>query len=162
MAPQFNRENLKQLLQESGIAYVFLGKELGARSDDPSCYDRGKIQFDRLARSKSFMEGINRVKEGMKNYRVALMCAEKEPLTCHRAILVSRYIEAEGIEVEHILADGVIVPHKDLLIKLLHQFHLKADLFRSHKDVIEEAYKMQGERIAYDTGEMTITDRELG
>ena len=34
MNPQFNRESLMPALRASGIKYVFLGRELGARSDD--------------------------------------------------------------------------------------------------------------------------------
>lgn len=45
MNPQFNRETLSKELKECGIAYVFLGKQLGARSEDPSCYVEGKVQF---------------------------------------------------------------------------------------------------------------------
>jgi len=43
--PQFNREDLRNSLKACGIAYVFLGKELGARSDDPTCYENGRVQY---------------------------------------------------------------------------------------------------------------------
>jgi uncharacterized protein (DUF488 family) len=36
--PQFNREALEQSLKANGIRYALLGKELGARSEDRSCY----------------------------------------------------------------------------------------------------------------------------
>ena len=91
---QFNRENLQESLRESGITYVFLGKELGARSEDASCYVRGKVQYDHLARTELFKKGLDRVRQGMKDYRIALMCAEKDPLVCHRAILVARHLDA--------------------------------------------------------------------
>src|SRR6266446_5531061 len=90
MNPQFNREPLKQALRDSGILYVFLGAELGARSEDKSCYRNGQVQYDLLARTDLFKRGIERVKDGAHRYRLALMCAEKEPLDCHRTILVSR------------------------------------------------------------------------
>jgi len=160
MSPQFNRESLKQSLQEKGIIYVFLGQELGARSENPACYVRGKVQFDRMAQSALFQKGIDRVKEGMKNFRVALMCAEKDPLACHRTILVSRHVEAAGIKVEHILADGTIASHADILCRLLFQLHLEQDLLRSYEDVVDEAYRIQGERIAYDEGESSSEGSE--
>src|SRR5579859_1320782 len=94
MHPQFDREALAASLKAEGIAYVFLGKELGARTPDSSCYEDGKVQFDRLARTASFQEGLERVREGMEQYRVALLCAEREPLACHRTILVSRELAA--------------------------------------------------------------------
>src|SRR6266542_183121 len=66
MNPQFNREELKEALLAHGIAYRFLGKELGARSDDPHCYVDGKVQYDRLAETDLFNKGLQRVLRGMK------------------------------------------------------------------------------------------------
>ncbi|HXR16408.1 MAG TPA: DUF488 domain-containing protein [Terriglobales bacterium] len=148
--PQFNREDLKRQLREVGIAYVFLGDELGARSEDPSCYDRGRVQYDRLARTKLFRQGIERVQEGLKNYRLALMCAEKEPLECHRSLLVARHLSILGITVQHILADGRLESHAELLARLMRQLALpEQDMFRSHEDVLSDAYRIQESRIAY-------------
>ena len=90
--PQFNREGLRESLRACGITYVFLGKELGARSADPTCYEYGKVKYDRLAVTDLFRQGLDRVREGTRTYRVALMCAEKEPLECHRTILVARHL----------------------------------------------------------------------
>ena len=151
MNPQFNRENLKLALRENDIAYVFLGRELGARSEDPSCYVHGKVQYDRLAKSPLFQNGIDRVSEGMQDFRLALMCAEKDPLTCHRTILIARQLVKLGVRVEHILYDGTLETHEDALNRLLDQHSLsEEDMFRSRDDAIEEAYRIQGERIAYD------------
>ena len=152
MNPQYNREPLKAVLTAAGIAYVFLGRELGARSDDPSCYQAGKVQYDRLARTPLFLEGLERVREGMARYRLALMCAEKEPLECHRGILVSRHLDAAGIGVQHILADGSLESHTAAIERLRDQLNLpESDLFRTPQEVLEDAYRLQGERIAYET-----------
>lgn len=154
MNPQYNRENLQKSLIEQGIVYVFLGKELGAQSEDSSCYLRGKVQYDRLSKTDLFRKGLNRLRDGTKGYRLALMCAEKDPLECHRAILVARQLEALHITVEHILEDGSIESHGKALNRLLNQLRLREqDLFRSREDIIEEAYRIQGERIAYDKSE---------
>lgn len=154
MNPQFNRENLKESLRKNMVAYVFLGKELGARSEDPSCYVHGKVQYDLLGRSALFHKGLERVRNGMKDFRLALMCAEKDPLACHRTILVARHLEALGIDVEHILEDGSLESNGKALIRLLHQLHLpEQDLFRTREEVIEEAYRIQSERIAYNVDE---------
>ena len=88
--PQFNREILQKELKRRGIVYVFLGKELGPRSDNLDCYENGKISYNRLSETALFKEGLKRVRQGMKSYRIALMCAEKDPATCHRTILVCR------------------------------------------------------------------------
>jgi uncharacterized protein (DUF488 family) len=151
MNPQFNRENLKQSLQENGIAYIFLGRELGAQSNDPSCYRCNKLQYDRLAQTDLFRRGLERVRVGMHGYRLALMCAEKEPLECHRTILVARCLGALQITVEHILEDGSLESHNKALRRLLALLRLpEHDLFRSREDMIVEAYRIQGERISYD------------
>lgn len=147
---QFNREGLKNELKAVGIAYVFLGKELGARSDDPCCYEHGKVQYDRLANTALFRDGLNRVQEGMKKYRIALMCAEREPLECHRTILVSRHLANLDIEVQHIHADGTLESHKSATKRLLrlHNLHEK-EMFRSEEELLVTAYKLQEDRIAY-------------
>src|ERR1051325_10744048 len=111
MNPQFNREPLEKVLCGVGIKYVFLGKELGARSEDKSCYRNGQVQYDLLASTPLFKQGIDRIKDGARDYRVALMCAEKEPLECHRTILVARRLFEDGISITHILADGRLEEH---------------------------------------------------
>ena len=151
MNPQFNRESFSSVLNASGIAYVFLGRELGARTKDRNCYSQGKVQYDLLARTDLFLAGLERITRGMDNYRVSLMCAEKDPLTCHRAILVCRHLVTHGINVSHILEDGSLENHEDALSRLLDELGLaKQDLFgRSRAEIIEEAYSERGQKIAY-------------
>jgi uncharacterized protein (DUF488 family) len=149
--PHFNREEMDRFLRGCGIAYVFLGKELGARSQDQSCYQQGRIRYDLLARTDLFQRGLNRVCEGIEKYRLALMCAEKEPLECHRTILVSRHLAARGLEVRHILPDGSIEPHVETLRRLAHLLKMPdMHLFLSAEELVAEAYLRQEDRIAYE------------
>lgn len=153
--PQYNRENLKTFLPTAGMVYVFLGAELGARSMDPECYVDGKVQYDRLARTELFRKGIDRIRDGMREHRIALMCAEKDPLQCHRTILVARHLDEHGIAVEHIREDGRLESHDEALSRLLAMLKLSTeDMFRSRREVIVDAYRLQGERIAYVTKEV--------
>jgi len=148
--PQFNRETLRETLRQCGIAYVFLGSELGARSKDPRCYRAGKVQYDLLAQTTSFQEGIARVIEGSQKYSVCLMCAEKDPLECHRAILVGRELHERGIAVIHVLADGRTESHEELVARMLNRLHLAGgDMLSSRDELVEQAYRAQGEIIAY-------------
>jgi uncharacterized protein (DUF488 family) len=150
MNPQFNREPLKTALRANGIKYVFLGKELGARSDDQSCYRHGQVQYDLLARTELFRQGIERLKEGARSFRIALMCAEKEPLDCHRTILVARKLAEHGIKVKHILADGRIEDHEYAIERLVERLRVPgSDMFRSRQEVLADAYARQGDEIAY-------------
>lgn len=163
MNPQFNRENLKTSLSAEGIKYVFLGKELGARSDDQSCYRNGQVQYDLLANTELFKQGIRRVKEGAQKYQVALMCAEKEPLDCHRTILVARELVKEGIGVKHILADGSIEDHESAIGRLIQKLRIPgSDMFRSENIAIDEAYSRQGQEIGYreETQETSSSDQQ--
>jgi uncharacterized protein (DUF488 family) len=148
--PQFSREALKEALTHASIKYVFLGKELGARTEDRSCYCNGKVQYDLLAKTELFKKGIDRVKKGANEYRIALMCAEKEPLDCHRTILVARVLSENGMTIRHILADGAIEEHSHALQRLIAMLRvLCSDMFRSEAAVIEDAYNQKGHQIAY-------------
>lgn len=148
--PQFNREGMRVSLAESGIAYVFLGRELGARSDDPACYVDGRVRYDRLAQTARFIDGIDRVIGGAATHRIALMCAERDPLDCHRALLVARALVRRGAAVSHILADGSIETHEVTLRRLLDQRAMPADdLFESEEQRLERACARQEARIAH-------------
>jgi uncharacterized protein (DUF488 family) len=161
--PRFNREELKTVLDAHDIAYVFLGKELGARSDDPSCYHEGKVQYGRLAATGLFQQGIERVRQGARKYRIALMCAEKEPLDCHRTILVARHIVARGDDVVHILGNGQLEAHAKALSRLVHRLNLpEDDMFATPEDVVHEAYRLQEIRIAYDRNEAAGIEETVG
>ena len=150
--PQFNREELTLALRARDITYVFLGKELGARSEDPACYEGGKIRYDRLARSELFRYGLQRVQEGMKKYKLAIMCAERDPVECHRGILIARHMVELGVSVQHILGDGSLEGHSDTMRRLAGMLNLsQPHMFYSPEELLADAYRRQEERIAYDT-----------
>ncbi len=148
--PQFNRESLKDALKRSGISYVFLGRELGARCNDRSCYVEGKVQYDRLAKTELFQEGLARVIEGAARHRIALLCAEKDPLICHRTILVIRQLVARGLRAAHILDNGRLEQHEDALDRLLREEGIRSqDFFKPRQELVDEAYAKRGNAIAY-------------
>lgn len=166
--PHFNQSALKSALEQVGIRYVFLGQELGARPDNPSCYVNGKALYERIAETEAFSKGLERVKEGAKHYRIALMCAEQDPMTCHRAILVSPVFKNQGWQVQHILKDGSLESHHSLEERLLKLHHLmpsfsggvQLSLFAmdqeedlnsslSEEERLQKAYHLQGDQIAY-------------
>ncbi len=148
--PQFNKDALEGGLKAQRIKYVFLGRELGARSDDRSCYEKGRVQYARLARTDLFHRGIERVLHGANEHRIALMCAEKEPLDCHRTLLVARALHEQGVAVDHILSDGRLETHRDAMERLLDVTGLPhEDLFRSREELLAQALARQEERVAY-------------
>lgn len=147
---QFNKDALERALKEQGIKYVFVGKELGARSEDSSCYKNGRVRYPLLARTALFRQGIERVLKGSQDYRIALMCAEKEPLECHRTLLVARALDDMGVPIQHILADGRLEPHGEAMLRLLDLVGLpREDLFRSREELLADALARQEEKVAY-------------
>lgn len=148
--PRFNKSEIQRKLQAAGIAYAFLGRELGGRSENPSHYLDGRVCFEQLARDEAFGYGIERVLEGAGKYRIALLCAEKDALDCHRGVLVARRLRERGVEVLHILADGTIEPHKETERRMLAGLGMaETDMFRSREKILEEAYARRGRQIAY-------------
>jgi uncharacterized protein (DUF488 family) len=149
--PQFNRDALRSSLAEHNIAYVFLGTELGGRGTDDSARDEhGRIQYRYIAESAAFREGLRRIRAGSERMRLALMCAESEPLDCHRGILISRLLVAQGTRVLHIQTDGQLETHRDAERRLLRLMNLhEPDLFRTEDQILADAYERQEARIAH-------------
>ena len=158
-SPQYSKDALRNALSDAGIAYTFLGKEFGARSPDLSCYRNGKVQYPRLAQSAPFAAGIQRVFEGLKRYRIAFVCAERDPIECHRALLVARAFSERGKSVAHIHSDGTLESRSNLESRLLAAWKLpEGDMFQSRESFIEEAYLLQGEKVAYHDEQMINTE----
>ena len=162
--PQFNREPLADSLAAHGVEYVFLGLELGGRSDDPSFYDKGRICYDRLSGTQLFQRGLDRVIRGAASHRIALMCAEKEPLECHRALLVAPALEARGVTVGHILADGRLETHADTMDRLLamHDDPRQGALFVRPDERVERAIARQAKRFAHRDETLATADSPAG
>jgi uncharacterized protein (DUF488 family) len=154
--PQFNRETLRRSLRDSGIAYVFLGDELGARRSEPECYVNGRADYARIAKTPAFRRGIGRIAEGSVRMRVALMCAEKDPLDCHRCVLISPILRQQGLQVRHILTNGSVAAHEEVEARLLHLFdRANDDFFLPPSERVAEAYR-QGEKIAYQESTLAL------
>ncbi|MBI2719390.1 MAG: DUF488 domain-containing protein [Rhizobiales bacterium] len=110
--PQFGRERLAQSLSAAGILYRYEGAALGGKPKDGAGYDA-------LAERPEFKEALDRLVSGSADTTLCLMCAEKEPLDCHRTVLVSRRLAERGLPVEHLLADGRSESHAAVEDRLL-------------------------------------------
>ena len=156
---QFNREPLQRALQEHGISYVFLGEELGARRSERECYLNGRADYELISRTPAFKHGIERVIQGAAKMRVALMCAEKDPINCHRCILVSPHLRRHGLAVLHSLTDGTLEDHGQTEERLLQLLALpERELFRSPEEIVAEAYKLQGNKVAYHEEDLALRE----
>jgi uncharacterized protein (DUF488 family) len=148
--PQFNQKVIEDTLGAAGIRYVFLGTQLGARTNDPTCYVDGQVKYQRLSHTREFNNGIELLLRGIKVHRVAIMCSEAEPLDCHRAVLISQVLTHHEVTVEHIHRDGRRESHAMAMHRLMIRFGLhQADLFRSPAELLQEALTRQEQRIAY-------------
>jgi len=148
--PQFSRDALQTELRMDGIAYSFLGKELGGRPTGSQYYCDGVADYERMARSPDFARGLQRVLDGARKYRIALMCSEHDPLDCHRCLLVGRALAARGAAVKHILADGAIADHREIEERLLKSEGRHGDdLFLSPEERLAEAYRKRARKVAY-------------
>jgi uncharacterized protein (DUF488 family) len=154
-AEQYNREYLKEVLESKNIMYLYFGDEFGARRNEKSLLTDGVVDFIKVAKDDKFICGITRVKKGIqKDYRIVLMCTEKEPLECHRTILVSKNLEASGISVAHILANGFVKSHKIIEEELVKKYFPDANqtsLFdtRELMDNLAESYRRANLEIGY-------------
>lgn len=158
--PHFSRVELQKALESEGIYYVFLGQELGARPNNPECYFDGKATYEKIAATDAFQQGIQRILRGLEKHRIALMCAEQDPLTCHRAILICHHLCKFNLAITHILKNGELESHSHLEERMLVKHNLnqvQLSLFDieyptnlpSREECLEKAYKLQGEEIAY-------------
>lgn len=168
--PHFNKSELEAALQLVGIEYRFLGCELGARPNDPICYIDGKAPYEKIAATELFEQGIKRLLKDAENHRMALMCAERDPITCHRSILICQNLRSFEFNINHILTDGNLESHEALEERLLKLHKLtksessalpiqlslfyepqlqEVDNYKLREDCIKEAYQRQGDKIAY-------------
>lgn len=148
--PHFNRDELSQELRRDGISYVFLGKELGGRPSERGYYCDGVADYEKMAQADGFSKGLDRVVEGAKKYRIALVCSERDPLDCHRCLLVGRALARRGIKVAHVLHDENIVSHaqiEDELLKITGRDTM--DLFSSQSEQLAAAYRERGRKVAF-------------
>ena len=126
---QFNREVLQSVITAAGMKYFYLGRELGGRPEGDEFYDEeGRVLYGKVAGSKLFAEGIERVMAGSAQYRVALLCAEEDPSDCHRRLLVARVLAEQGALIRHIRGDGRLQPEEELCAEIEAQHPERAQL----------------------------------
>jgi uncharacterized protein (DUF488 family) len=128
--PQFSREKLAKSLEAAGITYAWEGEALGGKSGG---------SYTAAAARPDFKDALGRLIERAADTTICLMCAEKEPLDCHRTVLVSRRLAERGAAIEHLLADGSTRPHAEIENKLLSK-KAGGDLFDDRNRLLEQAY----------------------
>jgi uncharacterized protein (DUF488 family) len=117
--PWFAKSNLSASLAQAGIAYAAMGEALGGRPGDDRLYRDGVADYEAMAQQRPYQEGLDRLVDGAARHLVCVMCAEREPLDCHRCLLVARSLAERGLAVGHILHDGRVEAHAETERRLL-------------------------------------------
>ena len=150
-APHFARPEMKRWLATAGIGYSYGGRALGCRPQDPSLYEGGRADYERMARTSVFVTGLRRIVTAAESKRIALLCAEGDPIECHRFLLIGRAL-ANAIDVFHVLPNGALEKHRQTEERLLAAVGLsQSEFFAEKSDALETAYRAQSSRVAFMT-----------
>lgn len=148
--PHFSRNELKGALALDAIGYVFLGRELGGRPDRLDLYTDGVADYEKMARTSAFASGLERLEKGARIYRIAMMCSERNPLDCHRCLLVGRALKEHGHYVRHLLPEGRSLDQDKIEAQLLAMAgRAEEDMFASQQDRLAEAYRLRARKVAF-------------
>jgi uncharacterized protein (DUF488 family) len=148
--PWFSGKRLAAQLCQAGISYVPYGDTLGGRPRHPELYCDGVADYEAMAKRPEYLTGIDKLLATVARHRVCLMCAEREPLDCHRCLLVVRSLAERGLVIGHILHDGVIEPHVTTEQRLLALSGQRDDLFvTGQNERLAAAYRRRARTVAY-------------
>ena len=155
--PDYNKPSIESALHKAGIYYKNYVREFGARQDNKTFYSpEGYLDFDVFAKSEQFQNGVRKMVDSTeKGFKIVFMCAEKEPVQCHRAILVARAFDKLGFSVIHLMPNGITKDQKEIEEELLKKYFPnrgQLSLFESpmsDEEYINLAYKKQNEQIGY-------------
>lgn len=154
----FDDVNLSLTLKENKILYRNYKKEFGARQDDKTFYSgKGYLDFEIFAKSKQFNDGVEKVRTAQKmGYVVCLMCAEKDPINCHRTILIAKNLSDKGFDIKHILSTENVCDQTDIDKRLLDKYfpnRNQLSLFDednlTDEQALAKAYKLRNEEIGF-------------
>jgi hypothetical protein len=171
--PHFNRPELEAALAQHGIAYVYLGDELGGRPEDPDFYDdEGRVDYLRVRKSYLFQQGLERLGRGLERYRIALFCAEEDPLDCHRGLMIAPSLVEQGISPVHLRGNGsqeTTAAMEDRLLAATRVGEGFLDgLFAAQitpedrRRMLDEAYRLQARRKAFRLRQGDMDDDAAG
>ncbi len=158
--PPFNGPQLAPALERRGIAYVFLGEQLGGRPAPPELYDKeGRVDYERVRATDFFQEGLDRLARGARDFVVAMMCGEEDPLDCHRGLMITPALVQRGILPGHLRKGGAIETTEAMERRLLRETHVGegewngmfADQLSAEdwRELLADAYRKMARRKAH-------------
>lgn len=153
--PHFSQPAFEKLLQAEHLDYLFLGDELGGRPDDADAYrPDGLVDYKARRKSYACQAGLMRLWKEMDNRLVALMCAEEDPLECHRFLMICPELTKLGANPLHIRKGSRIETQEAAENRLLAATGFEAvaanTLFpEARTEALENAYRLQAEKFAF-------------
>ena len=151
-APQFNQQELARALGQRGIGNIYMGDELGGRPKEDWLYDeQDRADYRLMALEPKFQEAIRQLAQTAMDRRMALLCTERDPLKCHRTLLVAPALEQADVPVIHITGDGKDVSHRELMRLLTASRNMPRldDLGMTEGQMVEQAVESQARRVAH-------------
>lgn len=157
----FDKNILGSTLKNNNIKYENYDKEFGARQNNINFYSKdGYLDFSKFVKSSIFISGIDKIKKEMDlGYTFILMCSEKDPIDCHRSIMVAREFYKKGYNIINILYDKnniIEYTQTDIENRLLDRYFsekgqglLFDNMDLSRKSLIDIAYKKRNIEIGY-------------
>jgi uncharacterized protein (DUF488 family) len=158
--PHFNRAELEHSLRAAGLGYLFLGDLLGGRPQDLDLYGPdGRVDYEKVRRSLAFQQGIERLVQGLERFTVAMLCAEDDPLDCHRGLMITPALREIGIAPLHLRKDHTVESTPQMEARLLAETGVGAGeidgMFASQlsddekQKMLAEAYRRRASKKAY-------------
>jgi uncharacterized protein (DUF488 family) len=161
--PWFSLKALQARLAQEGMTYLPFGETLGGRPRDPNLYCDNVADYEAMARHGEFQAGLARLLTEAAQAKVGLMCAEREPLDCHRCLLVARALVERGRSVGHVLHDGTVEPHAATEQRLLAWDPQGRDLFVTGQDErLAAAYRRRARAVAFRAKPSSTKPRSTG
>jgi len=160
--PQFNREPLMAQLANAKIIYQFFGDQFGGRPLDPRYYrEDGLVDYAARRKAPDFQQGLDRLLGFAQKAPIVLMCAEEDPLHCHRFLLICPALVQRAVAPVHIRRGGGHESQGDAEDRLL-QLHGFADVTSNslfahgRQAALEDALRLQSERYGFRTSPEAI------
>ncbi len=114
--PHFNSDSLRAACEAAGVTYHWAGRQLGgmrkASTHSPHVAleeDAFRGYADHMS-SREFQVGLSHLRNLAQTAPTAIMCAEREPSSCHRQFICDAMV-LEGETVIHVIDSAVRHEH---------------------------------------------------
>jgi uncharacterized protein (DUF488 family) len=158
--PHYNRSELERALRQHDIGYAFLGDLLGGRPQQADVYDAdGRVDYERVRATERFRRGLDRLMAGVEDYTVVMLCAEEDPLDCHRGLMIAPALVERGIHPAHLRGDGSVETTAAMEHRLLEETGVGKGIVdglyatlvsdEERRQLLAEAYRHRAKRKAF-------------